>query len=130
VTADRIPTVLTGVPVLLVEDDEATRYAWQRYLSQTGATVKAAETVPEALQMLSVGPVRVLVTDLMLPGGDGVDLLARARALSPALLAIAITGFDDEGQRLRALRGGFDAYLAKPVDPRILVGEITALIGR
>ena len=46
------------------------------------------------------------------------------------MLAIAITGFDDEGQRLRALRGGFDAYLAKPVDPRRLVGEITALIGR
>ena len=118
------PSPLTAVKVLVVDDDEATRYAWTRVLAGAGATVKAAENAEGALQVLRTDAVDVLMSDLVLPGLSGLRLLERVRTLPRHVIAIAVTAFDEEGQRERAIRAGFDVYLVKPVDPLVLVQEI------
>jgi CheY-like chemotaxis protein len=115
---------LVGITVLVAEDDDVTRYAWLRYFDRIGATVTAVGDGQHALQVLQEGTIDVLVADLRLPGLDGFHLVAQARSLSRDLLAIAVTGFDDRGERDRALHAGFDAYLAKPIDPLTLAEEI------
>jgi CheY-like chemotaxis protein len=59
---------LIGVKVLVVEDDEATRYAWSRQLARTGATVVTAEDAEHALAVLKAEAIDVLLADLALPG--------------------------------------------------------------
>ena len=121
-----VPAVLGGVSILVVEDDEATRYAWCRYLTFTGATVVAAENGQQALQALNAEAIDVLVIDLTLPDIDGFQVWAGARR-SPGLAAIAVTAFDDDRQRSRAIEVGFAAYLVKPLLPSVLAQEIARI---
>jgi CheY-like chemotaxis protein len=118
---------LTGVKVLVVEDDEATRYTFSRHLSQTGAIVTVVEDAESALRVLRAESTDVLVVDLKLPGLDGLQLLARAPTRPRA--TIAVTAFDDAATRDRALRSGFNAYFPKPVEPERLVQEIARQLG-
>jgi CheY-like chemotaxis protein len=120
------PGPLDGVSILVVEDDEATRYAWCRYLAFAGATVVAAEDGQHAMQALNSDVVDVLVIDLTLPDIDGFQVQAGARR-SPALTAIAVTAFDDDRQRSRAIEVGFAAYLVKPLLPSVLAQEIARI---
>ena len=119
---------LVGVTVLVVDDDEATRYVWSRHLTRAGASVRAVQDAEHALPILEREGIDVLLIDIVLPGIDGYQLLTRA-ALRPRV-AIAITAFDDAQQQARARRAGFDAYLAKPIDPTALIQEIAHCMGR
>ncbi len=121
----------TSTPLmgLVVEDNEAMRYAWCRYLAFAGATVTAAEDGVQARQAFQGEVIDVLVVDLVLPDTDGVQLLADSRARSQGLVAIAVTAFDENERRTQALTAGFDAYLVKPVLPSALVQEIARLVG-
>ena len=123
------PRPLTGVRVLVVEDDEATRYAWCRYLAFAGATVTDAADGVQARQALQSDVVDVLVLDLVLPDTDGPQLLTESRARLRGLVAIAVTAFDDNERRTQALTAGFAAYLVKPILPSALVQEVARLIG-
>ena len=115
---------LTGVRVLLVDDDEVALYAWRRYLVTAEAHVTSATDGEGALVVLRQDTVDVLVADLKLPGVvDGLQLAEAARALGRPVVAIAVTGYPEE--RPRALRAGFAACLAKPLEPLDLVREIT-----
>src|SRR5688500_17487082 len=102
------PGPLDGVSTLVIEDDDATRDARCRYLAFAGATVVAAEDGQHAMQALNSDVVDVLVIDLTLPDIDGFQVRAGARR-SPALTAIAVTAFDDDRQRSRAIEVGFAA---------------------
>jgi CheY-like chemotaxis protein len=121
-----VPAVLGGVSILVVEDDEATRYAWCRYLAFAGATVVAAEDGRQALQALNAEAIDVLVIDLTVPDIDGFQVWAGARR-SQGLAAIAVTAFDDDRQRSRAIEVGFAAYLVKPLLPSVLAQEIVRI---
>ena len=68
---------LDRIRVLVVEDNEPTRYAWPRYLTECGAIVRAVATGKEALRALEEGTPDILVTDLVLPGLDGFQLLGK-----------------------------------------------------
>ena len=122
-------TPLNGLKVLVVEDDEATRYAWCKYLALAGAAVTSAEDGQQALQTLRGNALDVVLVDLVLPDMDGFGVLAQSQSRSQQVLAIAVTAFDDEVQRRYALSAGFAAYLVKPVYPSALVEEITRLMG-
>jgi CheY-like chemotaxis protein len=124
---DSGPTSLTGVSVLIVEDDEATRYIFSRQLAQSGATVTLVEDGEAALRVLGAASMDVLVVDLKLPGLDGFKLLAHAPTRPP--VTIAVTAFDDHEMRDRAAAAGFNAYLPKPVEPETLVQEIARHVG-
>jgi CheY-like chemotaxis protein len=113
---------LTGVKVLVVEDDGATRYIFSRQLSQAGAIVTVVEDAKSALRVLCGESIDVLMVDLKLPGAEGLQLLARAPARS--FVTIAVTTFADEEMRERAAAAGFNAFLPKPVELERLVQEI------
>jgi CheY-like chemotaxis protein len=118
---------LQGVKVLVVEDDEATGYILSKQLGPTGAIVTTVGDATQALDVLRSRAVDVLVVDLLLPGMNGLELLANVPP--GARLAIAVTAFDDTMTQERALRAGFNLYLRTPVDPHVLAQEIARRVG-
>ena len=118
---------LHGVTVLVVEDDEATGYILSKQLEPTGAIVTTVGNAIQALDVLRSRAVDVLVVDLLLPGMNGLELLANVPP--GARVAIAVTAFDDTMTQERALRAGFNLYLRKPVDPHVLAQEIAPRVG-
>jgi CheY-like chemotaxis protein len=125
------PPRLRGVRVLVVEDDADERDILVALLSAAGADVRSASNATEALATLAWWRPGVLVSDLGLPGCDGYGLMAAVRALPGAdrLPAAAVTGQTAPEDRRRALRAGFQAHLAKPVDPDRLLNVIAGLAG-
>lgn len=93
-----------------------------------------AGSAAEALRAVEEGRPDVLVSNIGMPDVDGYELLRRIRALGPAsgghLPAIALTAFARSEDRTRALRAGFLAHIAKPVEPSELLTTVASLVGR
>jgi PAS domain S-box-containing protein len=124
------PPDLSGVEVVVVDDDVSTVDAIGAALAKVGAVPRLATSVPEALRFLEKSRPDVLVSDIGLPDRDGFDLIKSVRGLeseSRSILAIAVTGLAGPDERRRIRRGGFDAYLAKPVAPDVVIDRIARL---
>ncbi|TMQ20219.1 MAG: PAS domain S-box protein [Candidatus Rokuibacteriota bacterium] len=136
--ADRRPRDWRGtareVRVLLVEDEEDTRALLTMTLETAGATVRGVSTSAAALSTLAQWQPDVLVCDIGLPGRDGYELIGEVRALAArrrrAIPAIALTAYASSDDRRRALAAGFEAHLAKPIDPPTLVEAVLRLVSR
>jgi CheY-like chemotaxis protein len=91
--------------------------------------VRAVESAAEAVVTLEQERPDVLLSDIAMPGGDGYALLgqARARLQGAALPAAALTAYAGTADRARALAAGFQAHLAKPVDPAELIAVVAQL---
>jgi PAS domain S-box-containing protein len=124
-------TVLAGLRVLLVEDDGDTRELLGQLLRDAGLAVRAVSSAGEALESLASDPPDVIVSDISMPGEDGYTFMQRVRALEGQLgavvPAIALTAFARDEDRSRAIRAGFQAHLAKPVDSAALLAVIGAV---
>ncbi len=126
---------LDGVRVLVVDDQEGTRARVAGLLSECGAAAMTAASGQEAVSLLRDHQFDVLVCDIAMPGEDGYQVLRRIRDLEaqqgtpPAgrLAAIALTAMSRSEDRLRALRAGFQTYLAKPVEPAELIVVLASL---
>ena len=120
---------LQGVRVLVVDDDAGARESVAAVLEQSGASVRAVESAAEAVETLEREPPDVLLSDIAMPGMDGYAFLGQARARLPGaqLPAAALTAYADATDRTRALAAGFQAHLAKPVDPAELVAVVAEL---
>ncbi|MDP2956920.1 MAG: response regulator [Longimicrobiales bacterium] len=112
--------------VMFVDDEEGVRVSWNRYLSQHGFDVTTAENGANAISKLQAEPVDVVVSDLKMPGVDGVQLLQWIHAERPNTQFILLTGYgnDEVEKRVREL-GAFD-YLNKPISPDTLAAVVTA----
>jgi DNA-binding NtrC family response regulator len=112
--------------VMFVDDEEGVRLSWNRYLSQAGFDVTTAEDGAKAITKLKSQPVDVVVSDLKMPGVDGVQLLQWIHEERPETRFILLTGFGNEEveRRVRDL-GAFD-YLNKPISPDTLAAVVTA----
>jgi|GEM_PF-350981 len=122
---------LKGVRILLVEDEPDARELIALVLRGSGAHVEAVDTVGDALQRLPLFIPDVLLSDIGLPLESGYDLIRQVRALSSEINqvpAIALTAFATESDRKMSLSAGFQAHLAKPVEPSDLVKTIKGLI--
>ena len=121
---------LRGVRVLLVDDDAGARESVAAVLEQSGASVRAVESAAEAVETLELEPPDVLLSDIAMPGADGYALLgqARARLHGAPLPAAALTAHAATTDRARTLAAGFQAHLAKPVDPAELVAVVAQLV--
>ena len=124
--------LLAGVRVLVVEDDPGARDAMLKVLSMAGAEAKSAASRSEALQALHAWPADVLLSDLAVKGGDGLSLIRELRALCAEqggrLRAAALTAPARPHEGLRAVAAGYDAQLAKPVEPVALLATLTRLV--
>ncbi|WP_437564894.1 hybrid sensor histidine kinase/response regulator [Sorangium sp. So ce542] len=122
---------LTGVRVLVVDDQPDAREVAQRVLEDCAARVTTAGSAAEAVAMLERERPDVLVSDLGMPGEDGFQLIRRVRDLDPArggaTPAVALSALARAEDRARALGAGYQAHVAKPLDPAELVGVVAAL---
>jgi signal transduction histidine kinase/ActR/RegA family two-component response regulator len=127
------PPPLEHIRVLLVEDDADNREALRTLLEQQHALVAAVGTAREALETLPSARPSILVSDIGLPDLDGYELMRRVRQLGPdaggRVPAIALTAHASSDDRTKALRAGYQAHIAKPVEPRELVANIVSLTG-
>ncbi|HEY1044255.1 MAG TPA: ATP-binding protein [Telluria sp.] len=124
---------LSGVHVLVVDDEQDARELIKRILSECHAEVTMAVDAAEALAAIESKRPDLLISDLGMPGVDGFELLARVRALGPErggdLPALALTAFARSEDRMRALDAGFMAHISKPVEPTELIAAVEALVG-
>src|SRR3954471_22796208 len=104
------------VTILLVEDHDDTRRVLSTLLERSGHQMITADGVTEALHLLAHTPVAVLLSDLGLGDGDGLDLVAKAKTLQPRIQAIALTARGSEKDYEIGKDAGFDHYLTKPFD--------------
>jgi signal transduction histidine kinase/CheY-like chemotaxis protein len=122
--------VRTSLRLLLVEDEQAVREATQRVLRRIGHDVTSVESMAEALAWLARGDaVDLIVSDVMMPGGTGVDLLRTLRAegrLTPVLL---VSGFAAEEIERDLTQSERVAFLAKPWTVGELQASMQALVG-
>jgi len=112
--------------VMFVDDEEGVRLSWNRYLSDHGFDVTTVENGEAAISQLRVKPVDVVVSDLRMPGVDGIQLLEWLHDRQPETRFILLTGYgnDEVEQKVREL-GAFD-YLNKPISPDTLAAVVTA----
>ena len=118
---------VTGVRVLLVEDQWDSRELMAEILRSAGCEVALAGSASEALERLEEADPDVLVSDIGMPGEDGYSLLRRIRQREEAgssLPAIAVSAYAREEDRIRALSAGFQMHLAKPFEPAELLAAV------
>ncbi len=124
---------LSGLSVLIVEDQPDSLELVQQVVASTGATVLTASGAEQALLLMERHQPRLLISDIGLPGMDGFTLIERVRGLERGqaagpLVAIALTAFSRREDQARALDAGFDAFLAKPFMPSVLLRTLTRLL--
>ncbi len=132
---DRVkPISLRDLRILVVDDDADGLELAALVLVNAGAEVRAAPSPAAAMAVLEGWPADVLVTDLEMPGEDGMSLLRRARGVMTLqgrrLPALALTAYGRSEDRIRALAAGFNLHMGKPVSPAELVLAVASLGGR
>ena len=100
---------LAGVDILLVDDEEDTLALFQESLEAAGATVRAVTSAAEALR-------------------EHRELLRAIRATHPYIPAVAVTAYARLGDRVRSRAAGFQAHVAKPIDPTAFVRTLIAAV--
>jgi PAS domain S-box-containing protein len=120
-----------GITVLLVDDEDDVREALRLVLQQNGMAVITAASAQEAFEL--VGRLRpdVLLSDIAMPGEDGLSLIRRVRLLPPEgggrIPAAALSAYAAAADRRSALLAGFQHHIAKPIDPARLLEVIAAM---
>jgi len=102
--------------VLLIEDHDATRFGFARYFSKEGYEIFEAPSLADAAAALAARRFDIMVLDINLPDGSGIDFIGTARASDPCIPIIVITGEGDIPLAVEAMRRGADNFLTKPVD--------------
>jgi CheY-like chemotaxis protein len=100
--------------VLIVDDDAAFRTTIGRELADQGFAVALAQNADEAIGLLSERAIDVLLTDLRMPGADGIDLLAQVRTLAPRTRTILMSGYASARDYQRAIECGAVRVVSKP----------------
>jgi two-component system phosphate regulon response regulator PhoB len=116
--------------VLVVEDDAAIREGLVDALGFDGYRVLQAPDAPRGTESALRSACDLVLLDLMLPGGDGFDVLKEIRRLKPALPVIVLTARGREADRVRGLRLGADDYVVKPFSMRELILRVRAVLRR
>jgi PAS domain S-box-containing protein len=129
VSFDQAPS-LEGIRLLVVDDEADVRELLSAVLEHHGAAVTAVGSAREALEMVPVCRPDVVISDIGMPDEDGYALIQRLRARGDRqgqIPAVALTGFARSEDGRRALSGGFQTYLCKPVEPATLIDVVAGL---
>ena len=113
---DAARTAAPAARILVVDDEAGMRALLQTLLENEGYVVEAAASGEDAAQMLRARDYEVLVTDLKMPGIDGLELVEQARRAQPDVAVVLVTGYATVENTVSALRHGVDDYLTKPFD--------------
>ena len=128
------PVDLTGIHVLVVDDQPDACELVARVLGECNATVRTATRAVDALALLKEMKADVLVSDIGMPEMDGYELIRAIRGAEDPQVrrmpAVAMTAFARSEDRTRALHAGFQVHVAKPVEPSELVATVASVTGR
>ena len=102
--------------VLVVDDDPSALLGLSQLLAQQGYIVDRAPSGEEALSLATANPPDLVLTDVIMPGIDGIDLLGKLRATDPHLPVIVMSSSNEVGPAVAAMRAGAAEYLPKPID--------------
>jgi len=122
-------TVMTTIPILLVDDDVELCSSLARLLGMEGFTVTAVHDADSGARNALQGSYEMVILDVMLPGGDGRIALRQIR-MSSHVPVIMLSARGDEADRIAGLEGGADDYLPKPFNPRELLARMRAVLKR
>ena len=112
--------------VLVVDDEADLLKTYERLLHRRGYQVVAVGTRREGLVVIRSRPLTLVVADVKLPDGDGLDIVRAARAIAAPPPVIVVTGFASDTNRQQAIEAGATAYLPKP----FAVSAFTELVER
>src|SRR6202021_2151601 len=125
-----MPELVQGGRILVIDDQETTRYVFRRILTGAGFKVTEAKTGAEGLAKALEDP-DIIISDVNLPDMLGYDLSRRLKS-NPSTSAIPVlqisASFISNESKAQAPEGGADSYLAQPVEPAILIAQVHALI--
>lgn len=116
--------------VLVVDDDPEIRKLLARYMREQGFRVQLAADTREVHERLVTNQIDLIVLDVMLPDGSGLDLCRDLRATRSTVPIILLTALKEDVDRIIGLEIGADDYLGKPFNPRELVARIRAVLRR
>jgi two-component system nitrogen regulation response regulator GlnG len=103
-------------PIWIIDDDKSIRWVFEKALGRTDMPFKSFASVPEALAELEISEPQVVVSDIRMPGGSGLDLLQAIKQKFADVPVIIMTAYSDLESAVSAFQGGAFEYLAKPFD--------------
>ncbi|MEY2479540.1 MAG: hypothetical protein QOI04_467 [Verrucomicrobiota bacterium] len=118
----------SALRILLVDDHQDTCAALERLLARRGHLVATAHTLRAAMETAGRNQFDLLISDIALPDGTGIELMSYLRALS-GMRGVAISGFGMNGDIEKSLQAGFSAHLVKPVNLEKLEAAIERALG-
>jgi signal transduction histidine kinase len=110
--------------ILIVDDEKTTREILTRALSAKGFVIKPVSNGIEALELMQKEHFDLMLTDLLMPSMEGIELIENAREILPNLIAIVITGHATLETAVKALQRGAYDYIVKPFDPEFIIPVI------
>ena len=103
-------------PIWIVDDDQSIRFVLEKALAREELAVRSFTNPRDVLAAMEDDEPQVLVSDIRMPGGSGIELLAKVKALHPGLPVIIMTAYSDLDSAVSAFQGGAFEYLPKPFD--------------
>jgi CheY-like chemotaxis protein len=126
--------LISGLRVLVVDDEPDTRALLALILREFGAVAETVSSADEALKLLETTSFNVLVCDIQMPRKNGYSLMQELRRRPPDrggnIPAAAVTAHVRAEDRIRALAVGYQVHLPKPVEPTELIAVVASLAGR
>jgi len=110
--------------ILVTDDEESYRYAYSRFLAAAGHAATAAADLPEALALMEGEAFDLILTDICLPGGSGVEIVKATRSRTAACPVIMITGYPEVETTREAFQLGAYDFICKPVSEKDLLNAV------
>jgi CheY-like chemotaxis protein len=111
---NRPPHSYDSIQILIAEDDDSLREILRNVLQNSQRIIQLSKNGQEAIQALKKSPFDVVITDLMMSGADGLQVLEEAKKCHPESIVIIMTGYASLDTAIRAIRGGAYDYIRKP----------------
>lgn len=121
---------LKQVKTLLVDDDEFIRNSLELAFKTKGCPLQVAESAEEGLQAIKEQPFDIIISDLRLPGINGLDFLKLTTATHPNAVRFLITAYRDDRVVSKAIRSGIDQFIDKPFSVKVLVNLLALALKR
>ena len=106
--------------LLIVEDDEATSFGYERFLANAGFETKTSFTLADATRIVEADSFDAVLLDLNLPDGNALNWLPKLKKIHPNTPVLVITGMNDIPTAVQATKNGAENFLTKPVDTQVL----------
>ena len=111
--------------ILVVDDEPDVLHVCERILTSDGFNVKTVSSGFEAVQLASAEKFDLLLTDIKMPGMDGLDVAEAARTVNPHLVCVTMTGYSTMDTAIEALRLGIEEFIIKPFMPQDLIAAVS-----